>query len=233
MMEEEVEMLGTPAEVRTSEMIAVEIRTLQRQAVGMALNYAVEIGRRLEEAKAMIPHGAWGEWLKRELNYSQSSAQNFMRVFREYGEAQQNLFGGAAKSQTFGNLTYSKAVRLLAVPEEDREEFLAQHDVDSMSTRKLEQAIKARDEAKREAEKKLRQVMAEKEELQAELQEAEGRLKTASPEVTEFRVRFDAWQEEYNKMMDALEAVSDSELKERLGRAVQTAIAQWAQGEKG
>lgn len=87
----------------------------QRQEGCSILNYAIEIGRRLEEAKAMLPHGEWGAWLKRELGYSQSTAQNFMRVFREYGDSQQSLFGRAPKSQTFGNLTYSKALRLLAI----------------------------------------------------------------------------------------------------------------------
>jgi len=134
--------------VRTPETVALEIRTIQRQAQGFILNSAIEVGRRLEEAKAMLPHGEWGAWLKRELNYSQSTAQNFMRVFREYGDTQLSLFGGEAKSQTFGNLTYSKALRLLTIPdEEEREKFVEEHDVVSMSTRELDKALRERDEA--------------------------------------------------------------------------------------
>jgi len=93
-----------PPPTRTVETVTLEIRTLQHQAQGIILNYAIEIGRRLEEAKSMLPHGEWGNWLKKELDYSQSTAQNFMRVFREYGDSQQSLFGGTSKSQTFGNL---------------------------------------------------------------------------------------------------------------------------------
>ena len=78
---------------RTAEAVALEIRTLQRQAQGIILSYAIEIGRRLEEVKAMLPHGEWGAWLKNELDYSQSTAQNFMKVFREYGDNQQSMFG--------------------------------------------------------------------------------------------------------------------------------------------
>lgn len=141
-----------PPPPRTVETVTLEIRTLQHQAQGIILNYAIEIGRRLEEAKAMLPHGEWGAWLKRELDYSQSTAQNFMRVFREYGDTQQSLFGSTSKSQTFGNLTYSKALRLLAIPdEEERERFAIENDVEHMSTRELNEALKARNEAEEAA----------------------------------------------------------------------------------
>lgn len=135
---------------RTADTVALEIRTLQRQAQGVLLSYAIEIGRRLEEAKGMLPHGEWGDWLKRELDYSQSTAQNLMRVFREYGDDQMSLFGAAAKSQALGNLTYTKALKLLAIPDEaEREQFVETHDVDSMSTRELEKTIKELNETKK------------------------------------------------------------------------------------
>lgn len=143
---------STQPPVRTAGAVAFEIRTLQSQARGIILSYAIEIGRRLEEAKAMLSHGEWGAWLKRELDYSPSTAQNFMKVFREYGDSQQSLFGGVPKSQTFGNLTYSKALRLLAIPdEEERARFAAENDVEHMTTRELSEALKERDAALQEA----------------------------------------------------------------------------------
>ena len=69
-----------PPPSRTVETVTLEIRTLQHQAQGIILSYAIEIGRRLEEAKAMLPHGEWGAWLKKELDFSQSTAQNFMET---------------------------------------------------------------------------------------------------------------------------------------------------------
>ena len=145
--------MEVPAPIRTAGTVALEIRTLQSQARGIILSYAIEIGRRLEEAKAMLPHGEWGAWLKRELDYSQSAAQNFMKVYREYGDSQQSLFGGVPKSQTFGNLTFSKALSLLAIPdEEERARFAAENDVEHMTTRELNEALKARNEAQEEAE---------------------------------------------------------------------------------
>lgn len=128
--------------------VTVEIKTLQRQAQQMVLTYAIEIGRRLTEAKALVEHGGWGTYIKETLGYSQSTANNFMRLFEEYGKSQQSLFGGESNSQTFGNLTYTQALALLALPAEEREGFVENHDVEGMSTRELEAAIRERDEAK-------------------------------------------------------------------------------------
>ena len=138
--------------VRTIDMIEMEIRVLQDQTQRVVLGYAIETGRRLEEAKAMLEHGQWGDWV-RKMGYSQSTANNLMRVFREYGASQQSLFGGEANSQALGNLSLTKAIRLLALPDqEEREKFVAEHDVENMSTRELEKALKERDEALRRAE---------------------------------------------------------------------------------
>ena len=140
-------MDGTLQEVRTLDVIEMEIQVLQNQTQRVVLSYAIETGRRLEEAKAMVGHGQWGDWLKK-MGYSQSTAVNLMRVFREYGASQQNLFGGDANSQALANLSFTKALRLLALPDqEEREAFVAENDVENMSTRELEKALKERAEA--------------------------------------------------------------------------------------
>ena len=162
-----------PAEVkRTPEAVALEIRTLQHQAQNILLSYAIEIGRRLEEAKSLIPHGQWTDWLKSELSYSQSTAQNLMRVFREYGTAQQSLFGCDPKSQTFGNLTYSKALKLLAIPdEEEREAFVQDKDVEHMSTRELDKALRELSDTKK--------ALAKAQQAQKQAEEAAAKQKAA------------------------------------------------------
>ena len=110
---------GPPATPeRTLGVVEMEIRVIQHQTGQAILNGAIEMGRRLEEAKAMVGHGEWGPWLKK-MGYSQSNANNLMRVFREYGSTQQSLFGAESKSQTFGSLTFSKALSLLAIPDEE------------------------------------------------------------------------------------------------------------------
>ncbi len=91
-----------PDSGKTPDILAAEIRTIKSQTGRMVLNASIEVGRRLTEAKAKLPHGSWGEYLKNEVDYSPSQAQNLMRVFREYGSDQQSLFGGEAKSRRLG-----------------------------------------------------------------------------------------------------------------------------------
>lgn len=136
---------------RDISVITKEIKDLRGQAQAMALMYAVEIGRRLAEAKSVLPYGKWGEWLRDEVEFSQSSANNFMRLFDEYGSAQISIFGASVDSQTLGNLPYSKALQLLAIPADEREAFAEKVGAEDLSTRELAAAIKEREEAKREA----------------------------------------------------------------------------------
>ena len=143
------ETINVPmAAQRDIKTVTTEIRTLHRQAQCMVLGYAIEIGRRLKEAKAMLDHGQWGPWLREEVDFSQSSANNFMRIFEEYGAQQVSLFGDA-NSQALGNLPYTHALRLLALPAEERESFAEEHHAEELSTRGLEKLIRERDEARR------------------------------------------------------------------------------------
>lgn len=141
------EVIATYRDINT---ITAEIRTIKQSVGYLLLNSYIELGRRLVEAKELLPHGEWGAWLRDEAEFSQSTANNMMNIFREYGADQASLFG-EAKSQTLGNLTYSKAVALLQVPAEEREEFVEEHHVEELSTRELEQLIKEKKEAEERA----------------------------------------------------------------------------------
>ena len=203
---------------RTVETVTLEIRTLQRQAQQIMLGYAVEIGRRLEEVKAILPHGQWGDYLKNEVDYSQSTANNFMRIYREYGAAQQSLFGGEAKSQAFANLTYTKALRLLAIPdEEEREQFMAEHDVGSMSNRELDKALKEREEAleaaaaaQDEAQGARREADRLREELAGQAQVYNAKLTSAEIEAKQAREAEEKAAAKAQRLQDALSEVNAS-----------------------
>lgn len=73
---------------RTIGMVTQEVNQLTAQAQRLILGHAIEIGRRLTEAKQMLSHGEWGKWLKEEIHYSKSSANNMMRIFDAYGSTQ-------------------------------------------------------------------------------------------------------------------------------------------------
>ena len=203
---------------KTPDILAAEIRTIKNQTGRMVLNASIEVGRRLTEAKAKLPHGSWGEYLKNEVDYSPSQAQNLMRVFREYGSDQQSLFGGEAKSQTFGNLTYSKALSLLAIPdEEERERFAVENDVEHMSVRELNEALKARNEAEEKAaaaEDKVRGLLQEAERLREELadqaQVYKAKLTAADVETTEANRKAREAQEALDKQRKKAQRLQDA-----------------------
>ena len=136
---------------RTIGMVTQEVNQLTAQAQRLILGHAIEIGRRLTEAKQMLSHGEWGKWLKEEIHYSKSSANNMMRIFDAYGSTQMGLFGPEANSQTFGDLEYSKALALLSVPAEEREQFAQEVDAEHISVRQLKAAIQERDAAQKQA----------------------------------------------------------------------------------
>ena len=98
--------------VRTVETVAAEIRAL---TASMLCN-VIEIGRRMCEVKEMLPYGEFGKWIEENTGYSNSTANNFMRLFQEYGAAQSSLFGAEVECQTIGKLSYTKALALLALP---------------------------------------------------------------------------------------------------------------------
>ncbi|KJR44243.1 Protein export cytoplasm protein SecA ATPase RNA helicase [Desulfosporosinus sp. I2] len=101
----------------------------------------------MKEAKDLLLYGEWGKWLKESVSYSQRTADRLMQLCEEYGtkliaspDSEGNL-----NSSLVTNLTYTQALILLGIPEEEREEFIAEHDVKSMNKLELQQAVKDRD----------------------------------------------------------------------------------------
>jgi len=127
---------------RTPDVIAAEINSIKEQTRRIMLFNSIEIGRKLVEAKDLIEHGQWGMWLEKSVEYSQSTANNLMKIFQEYGSEQITLIGDNSKSQALGNLSYTQAVELLRLPEDERETFVEENDIEHMPTRELKQAIK-------------------------------------------------------------------------------------------
>ena len=179
---------------RSLATVTAEIRAYQDAARRMALSYSIEIGRRLVEAKSMVNHGEWQDYLRTELGFSQSTANNHMRLFEAYGADQMTLDGAAVKRQAFADLDYTKALALLALPsEEEREAFVETNDLASMGTRKLREELRRRGEAEPEeaqaAYDPYAQPQDDPEFLKARLDAAEEEAKTVGE-------RYDAAMEE-------------------------------------
>lgn len=129
---------------RTIEVITGDILRYKKQAGDSILS----IGSCLNEAKAILTHGEWLPWLTEQVEFSERTAQRFMRLANEW-----------TNPTALSDLGASKALSLLALPADEREEFIqAPHEVNGkeklvidMTSRELEQAIKAQKSAEEKA----------------------------------------------------------------------------------
>lgn len=137
--------------VRDLAMVTSDIQYAQRQGARQLASNLIEIGRLLVEAKTMVEPKNWEKYIWENFGYSTSSADNWMKLYREYGDNQESLFDSFRESQTFGKLSYTQLLALTALPAEERSEFVENNDVENMSTRQLQQAIRERDEARKAA----------------------------------------------------------------------------------
>ncbi|RPF41896.1 DUF3102 family protein [Hydrogenoanaerobacterium saccharovorans] len=144
--EELEEVINKPA--RSIESITAEINYYKEQT---AKNF-IEIGKRLNEAKAQLQHGEWLMWLKNGVDFSERTARNFMRIADRF-----------SNRQPVADLSCSKMIALLSVPDNEIDDFImSTHIVDGeektvaeMSKREVEKAVKERNEAiKREEQEK-------------------------------------------------------------------------------
>ena len=183
---------------RTPETVGAEIRGLTAQAKQMTLWFGIEIGRRLCEVKEMIGHGEWLPYLKAQTEFSQSTASRFMTLYREYGAQQQTLFGAESNYPTLNNLSISNALRLLALPENERESFAEEHDVEHMSARELEELIQEKKAAEDERdlyEQKLAEQMGAAERLKKDAETAAQEAEARCRELAETQAQIRALQE--------------------------------------
>lgn len=138
---------------RPIEVITQEIKFYKFQA-GTAI---IEIGKRLCEAKQCLPHGAWGEWLQNEVEFSERNAQNFMKIAREIQNPQ--LIADMGNSTT-------KALLLLSVPVDEREGFVAEtHEINGEAKTLADMTVKEMEDLT----KQLAEERAKKEKLQTQL----------------------------------------------------------------
>lgn len=175
-----------------------------RIKTGQFLLDAIEIGRLLFEAKAMVAPGGWMRYVEEELPFSHSWANNYMRIYKKYGAEQLSVFGNP---QTTANLSTTKALELLALPEEDREEFIETHDVENMSTRELKQAIREREEA--EAARKAAEDRADSQEQLA--QQAGREVERLRSELTKAKETGAAAAKKVEDLQDKLQKAKDNE----------------------
>ena len=195
----------------TPEQLGGEIRLLTRQARQMVLEYGIQIGYRLQLAKDKVGEDFAG-WVERETEISKSSAYRFIKLYNEYGSAQGSLLGVENIFPTLGKISVSNALRLLAVPEEEREDFAREVDAEHISARDLEEAIRERDEARKHLETADRELG----EAQKALRDTEAELAETKDALEDQRVK----REDAGKSAGAAAEKSRAEAEELRKRLV-------------
>ncbi len=142
-------------ELQSIDALTAEILILKQQTA----QNIIEIGKRLISVKESLPHGEWGKWLKEKVDFTDRTAQRFIKVANE-----------CSNPTALSDLPKTKVFALLDLPLEEREEFVKNNPVDEMTTRELQEAIKE----KKELEKKLK---AEKVKSKKEIDEIKSKSK--------------------------------------------------------
>ena len=91
----------------------------------------LQLGRVLIEAKSMLTHGEWAAWVERNTGASSRTAENMMAAYRRFGNKPE-----------FMSIGKSKLFKMLTLPEGKEEAFAAEHDLEHMSAREVDRAIR-------------------------------------------------------------------------------------------
>lgn len=236
--------------IRSPEVIANEINAIKSETssiLSAALSYTkrscFEIGRRLEEAKALVPHGEWGAWLETNFEYSESTAGNLMRIYREFGGEQINLLTGKSDMETFEGLSQSQLVELFTLPKHTRAEFVEAHREeleDGMSIREMRELIKEQkdtierqereildnDESYGELVTKLRAAEKERDALSTEREDLKADLEKIRSEPKEKETLTETIYEPSKKQIKEIEEKATAKAEKRLKDDIERLEAQ-------
>ena len=160
------------ANATTGKLSVIDGLAMQARALRLSINVNMwQLARVFIEAKELVPHGEWGKWLKDNADVGERTAQDMMAAYKR--------FGGKAP---FEGLTPTQTFKLLPLPEGSEEQFMAEHDVQHMSTREIQEAVKqARAEAQAEIDRE-RQARLDAEQR---AMDAENRVPEIPKELTE------------------------------------------------
>lgn len=202
-----IDTATVPAEqpTPTLDQLTVEVKFYLKQTAQNIL----EVGKRLIQAKALLPHGEFGNWLKNNFGLSHNAANKFMKCAERFSNC-----------STSNILNQSQMFELLALPEDETEAFIeaqaaAGTPVEDMTVKKLRAEIadwKRRDE---ENQQKIAVYAEELSATQIELADTKDAVKKAAADANEKFTRYE----------NAVRTVSDENygLKRDLAAAQQDA----------
>lgn len=129
-------MTGLTTNESTQELRRIEMRIATHYQ--HAADELIGVGLCLIEAKEkkLVPHGQWEGWLREHTGMSERNAQRLMAVARE-----------VPRDSVLSTLPMSQVTAILALPEPEREDAAKEAAAADLSTRQLQEAIKAKQAA--------------------------------------------------------------------------------------
>lgn len=141
-----------------NEMNTRVLTGLAQEAQYYARNIAgsmIQLGRVLTEAKPLVKHGQWENWIRENAGCSVRYAQVFMQAYTRFGD-------NPAVAQIGER---GKIFKLLALPSGTEEKFFEENDIARMTAREVENAVQAVKEELRAEQAARRQAEARAREL--------------------------------------------------------------------
>ena len=221
----EFDMSAPLPSTRTIEQIEGEIIVLRDQ---VARN-SIEIGKKLIEARNMVPKGGWQAWVENNIQFSYRTAARLMQLAEKFSDV-----------PALAGVEATKVYALMALPDDQVEDFVAEHDLSAMTSREVQEAVKAQKaaearanqlemaleeaeakakEAAEESKKDVHEALLAKSEALKKLKEAERKLKDAEASGDE------AVEAAQKQVAEAEEKVRRLEEKAKAGGAIPEAVA--------
>lgn len=184
----------TLANTNNTELSRIDGLAMEARALRTSIDLNMwQLARVFTEAKELVPHGEWGNWLKENANVSVRTAQDMVAAYKRFGS-----------DPRFENIGKSAAFKLLPLPVEAEEQFMREHDVSAMSTREIEEAVK-----------KVRQEMQGKIEAEQEARrDAEQCAANANAEIAALKKARDELEGIRQRLLDRTNALTDEKNRE-------------------
>lgn len=198
-------------ELQNLNQIVTEIKFYENQAV---VSYW-EIGKRLAKAKEQVKHGEWYSWVESNLGYTPETARRLIKIHKDISNP--NLYL---------DLNFSKVLALTSIKdEEERKEFIEDHDVEDMTVRELKAEIKEYKESKERETQELKEAISKKDlelnDIKASNEKLANELDKAmdyEPEIIEKEVVKEVVPNDYEQIKGTLKQLQkdNEELKNKL-----------------
>lgn len=204
--------------------ITAEIKYISKSMNNMLLQYLIEIGKRFAKAKTLVQYGKWGEYCEKYTGYKQAMAENYIKIYKEYGADQQSLFGNFENSESIKNLGVTKLIELTAIPADEREHFVEENNITEETTvKQLHKLIQEKTDALDRAEKK--QAVAEKK-LEEQIKQSEQAAKDKQLMIERLQAELDIRnaepatvpQDELEKMMQEADEKAKKSLQAEIDK---------------